>query len=192
MGAYKAQLYERLYQVIQSVSVYIAAQGRGRVSGYPKELQLYGPGDDPDNDEPELTLGFKLSALVTEVKIGGLPLEELLGTYLVTFTLEGESESYHFTFMFYDGQLVFYPENDGWSAVFLLPRGPYEYDPSTATAACEIEDLASVKVNFISEDGMIHLSSAATLYGENTITVYGEGTKNVVLDLNLRFSFAAE
>jgi len=52
------------------------------LAGCPRELQLFKPGDDPDKDEPELTLGFKLSAPVTEVKIGGAPtFDELVGSY---------------------------------------------------------------------------------------------------------------
>lgn len=253
VGAYKAQLYERLYPVIQSVSVYMqrkaeteylaalnevkaffnqtitfnivedvpdgeksqydgyalrfaplsenavkeswsgTLKGAGGAStkftllgflqaGCPKELQLFKPGDDPDSDEPELTLGFKLSAPVTEVTLGGLPLEELLGTYFLTFNtnLSEESESGHFTFMRHEGQLGF-RSDDGYMGSFLLPGGPYEYNPATATATCEFksEELSlSVKVNFVSKDGIIHLSSAATIYGgEDTVTVYGEGTK---------------
>lgn len=253
VGAYKAQLYERLYPVIQSVSVYMqrkaeaaylaalnevkaffnqtitfnivedvpdgeksqydgyalrfaplsenavkeswsgTLKGAGGAStkftllgflqaGCPKELQLFKPGDDPDSDEPELTLGFKLSAPITEVTLGGLPLEELLGTYFLTFNtnVSEESESGHFTFMRHEGQLGF-RSDDGYMGSFLLPGGPYEYNPATATATCEFksEELSlSVKVNFVSKDGIIHLSSAATIYGgEDTVTVYGEGTK---------------
>ncbi|NCB52335.1 MAG: hypothetical protein EOM54_10695 [Clostridia bacterium] len=153
VGAYKAHLYERLYPVIQSVSVYmqrkaeseyLAALGeikafynqiitfniiedvpegeKSQYDGYalrfaplsenavkaswsgtlkgaggastrftllgyllagcPTKLQLFPPDADPDNDEPELTLGFKLSAPVTEVTIGGAPtFDELVGSY---------------------------------------------------------------------------------------------------------------
>ena len=42
-------------------------------AGCPKELRLFKPGDDPESDEPELAVGFKLSTPVTEVKIGGAP-----------------------------------------------------------------------------------------------------------------------
>ncbi|MDK2991058.1 MAG: hypothetical protein PWP48_291 [Clostridiales bacterium] len=253
VGAYKAQLYERLYPVIQSVSVYMQRKAeaeylaalnevkaffnqtitfnivedvpdgeKSQYDGYalrfaplsenavkeswsgtlkgangastkftllgflqagcPKELQLFKPGDDPDSDEPELTLGFKLSAPITEVTLGGLPLEELLGTYFLTFNsnVSEESDSGHFTFMRHEEQLGF-RSDDSYMGSFLLPGGPYEYNPATATATCEFksEELSlSVKVNFVSEDGIIHLSSAATIYeGENTVTVYGEGTK---------------
>lgn len=253
VGAYKAQLYERLYPVTQSVSVYMqhkaeaaylaalnevkaffnqtitfnivedvpegeksqydgyalrfaplsesavkeswsgAMKGVGGAStkftllgflqaGCPKELQLFKPGDDPESAEPELTLGFKLSAPVTEVTLGGLPLEELLGTYFLTFNtnVSEESESGHFTFMYFEDQLGF-RSDDIYMGAFLLPSGPYEYNPSTATATFEAESggfSVSVKVNFVSKDGIIHLSSAATIYGgENTVTVYGEGTK---------------
>lgn len=181
VGAYKAQLYERLYPVTQSVSVYMqrkaetaylaalnevkaffnqtitfnivedvpdgeksqydgyalrfaplsenavkeswrgTMKGSGGAStnftllgyvqaGCPKELQLFKPGDDPESDEPELSLSFKLSAPVTEVKLGGLPLDELLGTYSATFTSEGETATYNFIFIYYEGQLVFMPE----------------------------------------------------------------------------------
>ncbi len=52
------------------------------LAGCPNELQLFPPDADPDNDEPELTLGFKLSAPVTEVTIGGAPtFDELVGSY---------------------------------------------------------------------------------------------------------------
>lgn len=153
VGAYKAQLYERLYPVTQSVkvymqrkaeAVYLAAlngvkaffnqtitfnivenipdgeksqydgyalrfaplsenavkeswsgtmKGMGGAStnftllgyvqaGCPKELRLFKPGDDPESDEPELAVGFKLSTPVTEVKIGGAPtFDELVGSY---------------------------------------------------------------------------------------------------------------
>ncbi|NCC85532.1 MAG: hypothetical protein EOM03_15600 [Clostridia bacterium] len=44
--------------------------------------QLFKPGDDPESDEPELAVGFKLSTPVTEVKIGGAPtFDELVGSY---------------------------------------------------------------------------------------------------------------
>lgn len=154
VGGYKAYLYERLYPVTQSVSVYMQRKAEaaylkaldevkgffnqsitfnivedipegeksqydgyalrfaplsenavkeswsGRMkggastkstkftllgyiqAGCPKELQLFKPGDDPDKDEPELTLGFKLSAPMTEVTIGGAPtFDELVGSY---------------------------------------------------------------------------------------------------------------
>ena len=153
VGAYKAQLYERLYPVTQSVSVYMQRKAetaylaalnevkaffnqtitfnivedvpdgeKSQYDGYalrfaplsenavkeswsgklrsegvastkftlvgyllagcPNELQLFPPDADPDNDEPELTLGFKLSAPVTEVTIGGAPtFDELVGSY---------------------------------------------------------------------------------------------------------------
>ncbi|MGI6150545.1 MAG: hypothetical protein ACOYIR_01130 [Christensenellales bacterium] len=152
VGAYKAQLYERLYPVIQSVSVYMQRKAEAEylkaldevrkffnqvitfnivedtpegeksqydgyamrfaplsenavrenwsgtmrgaagasvqftllgyiLAGCPRELQLFKPGDDPDHDEPKLTLGFKLSAPVTEVTIGGAPtFDELVGS----------------------------------------------------------------------------------------------------------------
>ncbi|MBC7086869.1 MAG: hypothetical protein H5T96_00100 [Tissierellales bacterium] len=251
--AYKAQLYERLYPVIQSVSVYMQRKAeaaylaalnevkaffnqtitfnivedvpdgeKSQYDGYalrfaplsentvkeswsgtlksaggastkftllgyvqagcPKELQLFKPGDDPDSDEPELTLGFKLSAPITEVTLGGLPLEELFGTYFLTFNsnVSEESDSGHFTFMRHEGQLGF-RSDDLYLGGFLLPGGPYEYNPATATAICEFkseEFSLSAKVYFVSKDGIIHLSSTATTYGgEDTVTVYGEGTK---------------
>ena len=148
-------------------------------AGCPKELQLFPPDADLDTDEPEISLGFKLSAPVTEVTIGGLPLEELLGTYLVTFASEDGEESYHFTFMFYEGQLAFRPDDTPWSAL-ALPSGPYEYDPVTGTATSQAHSeyfSFSVTVNFVSENGIIRLSSATTHVGENTVTTYGEGSK---------------
>lgn len=254
VGAYKAQLYERLYPVTQSVSVYMqrkaeaayltalnevkaffnqtitfnivedvpdgeksqydgyalrfaplsenavkeswsgTMKGAGGAStkftllgyvqaGCPKELQLFKPGDDPESDEPELTLGFKLSAPVTEVKLGGLPLEELLGTYSATFTFEDESDTYNFTFMYYEGQLVFKPESDDFGTAFLLVPGPYEYNPSTATATCEAANdvwSLSAHVSFISDGGTVRFSSDNTLEDieeGRTVTTYGEGTK---------------
>ena len=254
IGGYKAQLYERLYPVTQSVSTYMqrkaeaayldalnevkeffnqsitfnivedvpdgeksqydgyalrfaplsenAVKGNwsGKLgdggggstkftllgyiqAGLPKELQLFKPGDDPESDEPELSLSFKLSAPVTEVKLGGLPLEELLGTYSVTFSYEGESETYRFAFMYYEGQLVFKPESDGFGIGFLLMPGPYEYDPATAVATSGVatEQMSvSAKVLFISEEGSIRFSSDTTLEDIEegiTVTTYGEGTK---------------
>ena len=254
VGAYKAQLYERLYPVTQSVSVYMqrkaeaayltalnevkaffnqtitfnivedvpdgdksqydgyalrfaplsenavkeswsgTMKGAGGAStkftllgyvqaGCPKELQLFKPGDDPESDEPELTLGFKLSAPVTEVKLGGLPLEELLGTYSATFTSEGETATYNFTFMYYEGQLVFMPEGKDLGTAFLLVPGPYEYNPSTATATCEAPGdvwYFSTHVRFISEEGAVRFSSdniVEDVKEGRTSTVYGEGTK---------------
>ena len=254
IGGYKAQLYERLYPVTQSVSVYMQRKAeaayltalnevkaffnqtitfnivenisdgeKSQYDGYalrfaplsenavkenwsgklgdggggstkftllgyiqaglPKELQLFKPGDDPESDEPELTLGFKLSAPVTEVKLGGLPLEELLGTYSATFTLEGETDTYNFTFMYYEGQLVFKPESDVFGTAFLLLPGPYEYDPATATATCEAETeywSLSAHVRFIYEEGTVRFSSDTTVEDieeGRTVTTYGEGTK---------------
>jgi hypothetical protein len=148
-------------------------------AGCPNELQLFKPGDDPDKDKPELSVSFKLSAPVTEVTIGGLPLEALLGTYFVTFTDEGESESYHFTFMEYEGQLAFSPDDTAWAGL-LLPGGPYTYNPSTATATCtvSIDDvLASVTVKFISKDGSIRLSSVTSYTGRVALSFSGDGTK---------------
>ena len=254
IGGYKAQLYERLYPVTQSVSTYMQRKteaayldalnevkeffnqnitfnivedipngekskyegyalrfaplsenavkenwsgklgdgGGGSTkftllgyiqAGLPKELQLFKPGDDPESDEPELTLGFKLSAPVTEVKLGGLPLEGLLGTYSATFTFEGETATYNFTFMYYEGQLVFMPEGKDFGTAFLLLPGPYEYDPSTATATCEAPSDAlsfSTHVRFISEEGAVRFSSDNTVEDikeGRTSTVYGEGIK---------------
>ncbi|QWV86963.1 hypothetical protein KQ224_02260 [Streptococcus parasuis] len=254
VNGYKAQLYERLYPVTQSVSVYMQRKAeaaylaalnevkeffnqsitfnivedvpdgeKSKYEGYalrfaplsenavkenwsgklgdggggstkftllgyiqaglPKELQLFKPGDDPESDEPELTLGFKLSAPVTEVKLGGLPLEELLGTYSATFTFEDESDTYNFTFMYYEGQLVFKPESDDFGTAFLLVPGPYEYNPSTATATCEAANdvwSLSAHVSFISDGGTVRFSSDNTLEDieeGRTVTTYGEGTK---------------
>ena len=254
IGGYKAQLYERLYPVTQSVSTYMQRKAeaayldalnevkeffnqnitfnivedipdgeKSKYEGYalrfaplsenavkenwsgklgdggggstkftllgyiqaglPKELQLFKPGDDPESDEPELTLGFKLSAPVTEVTLGGLPLEELLGTYSATFTYEDETYTWNFTFMYYEDQLVFKPEGDDWTSVFLLLPGPYEYDPATATATCEAATEAysmSAHVRFISEEGTVRFSSDTTLEDieeGRTVTTYGEGTK---------------
>ena len=254
VGGYKAQLYERLYPVTQSVSVYMQRKveaaylaalnevkaffnqnitfnivedvpdgeksqydgyalrfaplsentvkkswsdmlkGEGGTStkftllgyiqaGCPKELQLFKPGDDPESDEPELTLGFKLSAPVTEVTLGGLPLEELLGTYSATFTFEDETDTYNFTFMYYEGQLAFKPESDDFGTAFLLLPGPYEYDPATATATSEAETeywSLSAHVRFIYEEGTVRFSSDTTVEDieeGRTVTTYGEGTK---------------
>lgn len=254
IGGYKAQLYERLYPVTQSVSTYMQRKAeaayldalnevkeffnqnitfnivedvpdgeKSQYDGYalrfaplsenavkeswsgklgdggggstkftllgyiqaglPKELQLFKPGDDPESDEPDLTLGFKLSAPVTEVKLGGLPLEELLGTYSATFTSEGETATYNFTFMYYEGQLVFMPEGKDFGTAFLLVPGPYEYNPSTATATCEAPGDVwsfSTHVRFISEEGAVRFSSDNTVEDVKegrTSTVYGEGIK---------------
>lgn len=254
IGGYKAQLYERLYPVTQSVSTYMQRKAeaayldalnevkeffnqnitfnivedipdgeKSKYEGYalrfaplsenavkenwsgklgdggggstkftllgyiqaglPKELQLFKPGDDPESDEPELTLGFKLSAPVTEVKLGGLPLEGLLGTYSATFTFEGESDTYNFTFMYYEGQLAFKPESDDFGTAFLLLPGPYEYDPATATATSEAENeywSLSAHVRFIYEEGTVRFSSDNTLEDieeGRTVTTYGEGIK---------------
>ena len=84
-----------------------------------------------------------------------------------------------YTFMFHEGQLGFRPDDGPWTAL-ALPSGPYEYAPSTATATCEFksEDFSvSANVNFVSEGGMIYLSSAVSLVGKKTVTTYGEGTK---------------
>lgn len=84
-----------------------------------------------------------------------------------------------YTFMFHEGQLGFRPDDDP-STALALPSGPYEYDPSTATANCELksEDFSvSANVNFVSEGGMIYLSSAVSLVGKKAVTTYGEGTK---------------
>ena len=84
-----------------------------------------------------------------------------------------------YTFMFHEGQLGFRPDDGPWTAL-ALPSGPYEYAPSTATVTCEFksEDFSvSANVNFVSEGGMIYLSSAVTLVGKKTVTTYGEGTK---------------
>lgn len=254
VGGYKAQLYERLYPVIYSVSMYMQRKaemeylaalnemkeffnqnitfnivedipegekskyedyalrfaplsenavkenwsgklgdgGGGSTkftllgyieAGCPKELQLFKPGDDLESDEPELSLNFKLSYPVTEVKLGGLPLEELLGTYSATFTFEDESDTYNFTFMYYEGQLVFKPESDDFGTAFLLVPGPYEYNPSTATATCEAANdvwSLSAHVSFISDGGTVRFSSDNTLEDieeGRTVTTYGEGTK---------------
>ncbi len=254
VGGYKAQLYERLYPVTQSVSTYMqrkaeaaylaalnevkaffnqnitfnivedvpdgeksqydgyalrfaplsenavkenwsgTMKGAGGASteftllgyiqaGLPKELKLFKPGDDPESDEPELSLSFKLSAPVTEVTLGGLPLEELLGTYSATFTFEGETVAYNFTFMYYDGQLVFMPEGKDFGSALLILPGPYEYDPSTATAIGKAPGEAlslSTQVRFISEEGTVRFSSDTTVEDikeGRTSTVYGEGTK---------------
>jgi len=250
VSAYKAQLYERLYPVTQSVSVYMqrkaeaaylaamnevkaffnqtitfnivedvpdgeksqydgyalrfaplsenavkeswsgTMKGAGGAStkftllgyvqaGCPKELQLFKPGDDPDNDEPELTLGFKFSAPVTEVTLGGLPLEELLGTYLVTFASEDGDESYHYTFMHQEGQLGFRADDGPWTAL-ALPGGPYDYDPATGTASFNYSgDDITIRstVVFTSENGVIHLSSDVFGKMKGEVTTYGKGIK---------------
>jgi hypothetical protein len=108
----------------------------------------------------------------------GLPLEEVLGTYSITFTDDGESETANFTFMYYEGNLVFKPEKA--LAGFLLIAGPYKYDPSTATATCEVESeglSASAKVSFVSENGVIRLTTSSTMTMKGTATINGEGIK---------------
>lgn len=97
----------------------------------------------------------------------------------MTFPHEDGDETYRYTFMFHEGQLGFRPDDGPWTAL-ALPSGPYEYAPATATATCEFksEDFSvSANVNFVSEGGMIYLSSAVTLVGKKTVTTYGEGTK---------------
>lgn len=108
----------------------------------------------------------------------GLPLEEVLGTYSITFFDDGESETANFTFMYYEGNLVFKPEKA--LAGFLLIAGPYKYDPSTATATCEVESeglSAYAKVSFVSENGVIRLTSSSTMTMKGTATINGEGIK---------------
>lgn len=148
-------------------------------AGCPKELQLFKPSDDPESDEPELTLGFKLSAPVTEVTLGGLPLEELLGTYLVTFASEDGDESYHYTFMHQEGQLGFRADDGPWTAL-ALPGGPYDYDPATGTASFNYSgDDITIRstVVFTSENGVIHLSSDVFGKMKGEVTTYGKGIK---------------
>ncbi len=148
-------------------------------AGCPKELKLFKPGDDPESDEPELTLGFRISAPVTKVKIGGLPLEELLGTYLVTFASEDGDESYHYTFMHQEGQLGFRADDGPWTAL-ALPGGPYDYDPATGTASFNYSgDDITIRstVVFTSENGVIHLSSDVFGKMKGEVTTYGKGIK---------------
>lgn len=106
-----------------------------------------------------------------------------MGTYSAIFTVKDETDTYNFTFMYYEGQLVFKPESDGFGTAFLLLPGPYEYDPATATATCgaATESMsASAKVSFISEKGTVRFSSDTTVEDieeGRTVTTYGEGTK---------------
>jgi hypothetical protein len=80
--------------------------------------------------------------------------------------------------MYYEGNLVFKPEKA--LAGFLLIAGPYKYDPSTATATCEVESeglSASAKVSFVSENGVIRLTTSSTMTMKGTATINGEGIK---------------
>jgi hypothetical protein len=87
-----------------------------------------------------------------------------------------------YTFMFHEGQLGFRPDDGPWTAL-ALPSGPYEYDPSTATATCEAANdvwSLSAHVSFISDGGTVRFSSDNTLEDikeGRTSTVYGEGIK---------------
>lgn len=75
------------------------------------------------------------------------------------------------------------PEGKDFGTAFLLLPGPYEYDPSTATATCEAPSDAlsfSTQVRFISEEGTVRFSSDTTVEDieeGRTVTTYGEGTK---------------
>jgi hypothetical protein len=74
---------------------------------------------------------------------------------------------------------------EDFGTAFLLLPGPYEYDPSTATATCEAPSDAlrrsfSTHVRFISEEGAVRFSSDNTVEDikeGRTSTVYGEGIK---------------
>lgn len=51
-------------------------------AGSPSELQLFKPGDDPETADPEQTLGYQLTAPVTEVSLGNAPtFDEVVGQY---------------------------------------------------------------------------------------------------------------
>lgn len=242
VGGYKAYLYERLYPVTQSVSVYMqrkaeaeylsalnevkeffnqtitfnivedvpdgeksqydgyalrfaplsesavkeswsgTMKGAGGAStkftllgyvqaGCPKELQLFKPGDDPESDEPELTLGFKLSAPVTEVTLGGgLSIDEIVGTYdIVLSNDDGDTD---------ETQNVYSKNENGQ----LVRNGvAMDYDPitgtSTYTHTFDDGDYITQTLVFSSENGRISISGTILAVGEGTATIYLKGTK---------------
>ncbi|HOP10999.1 MAG TPA: hypothetical protein PK629_05865 [Oscillospiraceae bacterium] len=142
-------------------------------AGCPKELQLFPPDADPDNDEPEISLGFKLSAPVTEVKIGGLPLDEIVGNYpLVMSNDDGDNN---------DGLMSLIKNENGQLAFSEKPDLPLDYDPATGMAIYNYSDngiRCTYTVVFTSENGVIHCTGTMVLASESgAATLYIEGTK---------------
>jgi hypothetical protein len=139
-------------------------------AGCPKELQLFKPGDDPDNDKPALTLGFKLSAPVTKVTIGGLSIDEIIGTYDVVLSNdEGDTEK---------SQIVFLKNENGQLAI---DKTAIDYDPKTGTASYTYTfddgDYITMKYVFSSPNGEIGFSGTIVAVGKGTATINVEGTR---------------
>ena len=245
VGAYKAHLYERLYPVIQSVSVYMqrkaeseylaalseikaffnqaitfnivedvpegeksqydgyalrfaplsenavkeswsgTLKGTGGAStkftllgflqaGCPTKLQLFPPDADPDNDEPELSLSFKLSAPVTEVTIGGgLSIDEVVGSYRVV--LVGTD---------FDGTWLL-TKNDNEQLVDETGDLVYDYNPKTGIATVSYENEAgsgTAEITFTSENGKIHLSCHWVYTNEGPENTYVRDYKGTKID----------
>ncbi|MGI6778845.1 MAG: hypothetical protein ACOX7R_12820 [Acetivibrionales bacterium] len=140
-------------------------------AGCPNELQLFPPDADPDNDEPELTLGFKLSAPVTEVTIGGgLSIDEIVGTYdIVLSNDDGDTEKI---------QNVYTKNENGQ----LVRNGAaMDYDPITGTSTYTIKfddgDYITQTLVFSSENGRISISGTILAVGKGRSTTYIKGTK---------------
>ncbi len=142
-------------------------------AGCPTKLQLFPQDADPDNDEPELTLSFKLSAPMTEVTLSGLSIDEIVGDYpLVMSNDDGDTD---------DGLMSLVKNENGQLAFSEKPDAPFDYDPATGTAIYDYGDdgiRCTYTVVFTSENGTIHCTGTMVLVSESgAATLYIEGSK---------------
>ncbi len=125
----------------------------------------------PKATSQKLTLGFKLSAPVTEVTLGGgLSIDEIVGTYdIVRSNDDGDTD---------EGQCVFSKNENGQ---LIEDNNIYSYNQATGTATFNFENnigSTTATLVFTSENGRIHVSGSAALITERgTAKFYYDGYK---------------
>jgi len=148
--------------------------------GSPSCIKFYKTWEDQVEDKAAFTLPFTFSAPVVKLKIGneGLSADELVGTYDVNISFEGESQNHTLNTRKYGSGLIITDNTDSLELT---------YDPSTGVATGNNvfqpdEDNTvtySYRFTYKRENGTVSMSGTSTAYlnGEYQATAYYEGYK---------------
>ena len=148
------------------------------LAGLPDELRLYEKGAS-ENDRPTATFSFLVKDFVQRVNVGkeGLSLDELVGIYETTVSVDNESESHNFYLEKYGNGLIISDKMDSLEM---------KYDPSTgAGSGAKVFPIGedkltySYRFTFKSENGTISMTGTSTAYlnGEYQATANYQGYK---------------
>jgi hypothetical protein len=148
--------------------------------GTPSCIKFYKTWEDQVEDKAAFTLSFTYSAPSVKLKIGneGLSADEVVGTYEVNISFEGESQTHTLNIKKYGSGLIITDNTDSLELV---------YDPSTGVATgtnvfSMDEDnkvTYSYRFTYKKENGTISMSGTSTAYlnGEYQVTANYQGYK---------------